>query len=251
MAHYIDYYLAKAQISSQNVFLVLSPPWFSSYERTFLWVAGFKPGLAIYVAKSCGVQLNTDQSVIGILTTSQSVRFLAGIAQLQLRIRSDHTEETRSGCTTDHANNSHPEYDSFCFEIEPDQGRDIHFLEELLGNDSIPLLENESSNFDHHDDPSFPLPPPEPPDVKFFFDFEPNSEELISAVINNTDELNEDECFDPGGDFDVFANIEDGDYFPFISVIRIFLPYLIYPEVSPLLFSVRSEDTIFNPDISI
>nr|GEX93973.1 hypothetical protein [Tanacetum cinerariifolium] len=52
---------------------------------------------------------------------------------------------------------------------------DIHFLEELLGNDSIPLPENESSNFDHHDDPSFPLPPPKPPDVEFFFDFESNS----------------------------------------------------------------------------
>nr|GEV14560.1 hypothetical protein [Tanacetum cinerariifolium] len=36
----------------------------------------------------------------------------------------------------------------------------------LLSDDSIPLLENESSNFDHHDDPSFPRPPPEPPDVE-------------------------------------------------------------------------------------
>ncbi|GJU80334.1 DOG1-like protein 4 [Tanacetum coccineum] len=166
MTHYHDYFLAKAQISNQNVFLVLSPPWFSSYERTFLWLAGFKPGLAIYVVKSCGVQLNTNQSdrmdrltakikneegkiterlalleqqmvsppmlalarmggrevngmmdnvdtvvdrladgmeclvacadylrektvakVIRILTTGQSVRFLAGVAQLQLRIR--------------------------------------------------------------------------------------------------------------------------------------------------------------------
>nr|GEU86440.1 hypothetical protein [Tanacetum cinerariifolium] len=76
---------------------------------------------------------------------------------------------------------------------------DIHFLEELLVNDSIPLLKNESSNFDHHDDPLFPRPPPEPLDVEFFFDFEPNSEELILAVMNNIDELNEDECFDPGG----------------------------------------------------
>nr|GFC25008.1 hypothetical protein [Tanacetum cinerariifolium] len=33
---------------------------------------------------------------------------------------------------------------------------DIHFLEELLSSDSISLLENESSNFDHYDDPSFP-----------------------------------------------------------------------------------------------
>nr|GEZ30757.1 hypothetical protein [Tanacetum cinerariifolium] len=70
--------------------------------------------------------------------------------------------------------------------------------EELLVDDSIPLPKNESSNFDHHDDPSFPCPPLKPPDVEFFFDFDPNSGELISAVINNIDELNEDECFDLG-----------------------------------------------------
>nr|GFD06268.1 hypothetical protein [Tanacetum cinerariifolium] len=34
----------------------------------------------------------------------------------------DHSEETRSGNTT-HADNSLLEYDSFCFEIEPDQER--------------------------------------------------------------------------------------------------------------------------------
>nr|GEX42208.1 hypothetical protein [Tanacetum cinerariifolium] len=52
-----------------------------------------------------------------------------------------------------------------------DSEGDIHFLKELLVNYSISLVENKSSNFDHHDDPSFPRPPPEPPDVEFFFDF--------------------------------------------------------------------------------
>nr|GEW40608.1 reverse transcriptase domain-containing protein [Tanacetum cinerariifolium] len=127
---------------------------------------------------------------------------------------------------------------------------DIHFLEELLSNDSLLLPENESSNFDHQDDQLFPRPPPKPPDVEFFFDLEPNSGEVISAVINNIDELNEDECFDLGGEIDVFANIEDDDYFPFIFVIRIFLPYIVYPEVSPLLLFAGSEDTIFYSGIS-
>nr|GEU78646.1 hypothetical protein [Tanacetum cinerariifolium] len=130
-----------------------------------------------------------------------------------------------------------------------DSEGDIHFLEELLVNDSIP--ENESFDFDHQNDPLFPRPPSEPSDVEFFFDFEPNSGEVISAVINNIDELNEDECFDPGGEINIFANVEDDDYFPFIFVIRIFLPYLIYPEVSPLLLSAGSEDTIFDPGISV
>nr|GEV93382.1 hypothetical protein [Tanacetum cinerariifolium] len=71
--------------------------------------------------------------------------------------------------------------------------------------------------------------------------------ELISAVMNNINELIEDECFDPGGgEIDVFSNVEDDDYFPFIFFIRIFLPYLTYPEVSPLLLSAGSEDTIFD-----
>nr|GFA42568.1 hypothetical protein [Tanacetum cinerariifolium] len=132
-----------------------------------------------------------------------------------------------------------------------DSEGDIHFLEELFSNDPIPLPENESFNFDHYDEPSFPRTPPKQPDVEVFFDFEPDSGELISAVINNIDELIEDECFDPGGgEIDVFANVKDDDYFPFIFVIRIFLPYLIYPEVSPLLLFTGSENTIFDPGIS-
>nr|GEY31547.1 Ty3/gypsy retrotransposon protein [Tanacetum cinerariifolium] len=80
-----------------------------------------------------------------------------------------------------------------------DSERDIYFLEELISNDSVSLPENESSDFDHQDNPSFPRPPPKPPHVEVFFDVEPNSRELISAVTNNIDELNEYECFDPGG----------------------------------------------------
>nr|GEV34344.1 hypothetical protein [Tanacetum cinerariifolium] len=105
-----------------------------------------------------------------------------------------------------------------------DSSPKFDYLEEgifiFLKNCSTSLiLENESSNFDHHDDLSFPRPPPEPPDVEFLFDFEYNSGELISAVMNNIDELNEDECFDPGGEINVFENIEDDDYFSFIFVI--------------------------------
>nr|GEV17693.1 hypothetical protein [Tanacetum cinerariifolium] len=132
-----------------------------------------------------------------------------------------------------------------------DSEGEIHVLEELLVNDSISISKNESLNFDHQDDPSFPRPPPEPSDVEFLFDLEPNSGEVIAAVINNIEELNEDKCFDPGGEIDIFANVEDDDYFPFIAVIRIVLPYFIYLEVSPLLLFVESEDTIFDHGISV
>nr|GEZ39116.1 hypothetical protein [Tanacetum cinerariifolium] len=47
----------------------------------------------------------------------------------------DHSEETRSGNTT-HADNSLPEYDSFCFEIEPDQERLINLVKNDISDDS-------------------------------------------------------------------------------------------------------------------
>ncbi|GJU79701.1 reverse transcriptase domain-containing protein [Tanacetum coccineum] len=154
---------------------------------------------------------------------------------------SDHTEETRSGSTTTHANNSLPEYDSFLFEVEPDQGGLISIV--ISDNSNDPLLELpefESFHFDLYDDPSFPRPPPEPPDVEISLIIETDA-----PVINNFDELNEDECFDPGGGE---INVEVDDSFTFVT--RTFLPYLTYPEVSPLLSSTKNEDTIFDPDIS-
>nr|GEW85296.1 reverse transcriptase domain-containing protein [Tanacetum cinerariifolium] len=126
-----------------------------------------------------------------------------------------------------------------------DSEGEIDVVEELLVDNFISSSENKISYFDQ-DDPSFLRPPQEPPDVKF--DIKPNSGEEISAVMNDNDEL---ECFDPGGEINVFTNDEDDDYFPFIFVIRIFLPYLIYPEIFPLLLSAASEDTIFDPELML
>nr|GEV26898.1 hypothetical protein [Tanacetum cinerariifolium] len=170
----------------------------------------------------------------------------------------DHTEETRSGNTT-HADNSLPEYDSFCFEIEPDQERltnvvkgnisdntsnnplleeadlflafdnsirpgiknvaddsegDIRFLEELLIDNSI--LSHQSSDSYFEDNPSILWPPPEPPDA------ETDAGEEIPVVMNNKDKFDENEDYH----FFMFDNV-----FSFLSV--------------------ESEDTIFDPGISV
>nr|GEV80555.1 hypothetical protein [Tanacetum cinerariifolium] len=142
----------------------------------------------------------------------------------------DHTEETRSGNTT-HANNSLPEYDSFCFEIKPNQERliyvlknnipddsndplleeadlflasdnsippgiknfvdnsegDIHFLEELLIDDSILSHESSDSNFENN--PSIPRPPPKPPDAKT------DVGEESPVVMNDKDKFDKDYNF--------------------------------------------------------
>ncbi|GJV76263.1 hypothetical protein Tco_1507847, partial [Tanacetum coccineum] len=158
--------------------------------------------------------------------------------------------ETRSGSTTTHANNSLPEYDSFLFEIDPDQGGVINVV---ISDD--PLLELPKFE-SFHFDTSFPRPPSEPPDVEFCLYFEPDAPAIDNfndlnddqrgnaPVIDNFNELNDDQR---GSEIDFSQNVEDDDSFTF--VIRTFLPFLIYPEVSPLSCSTGSEDTIFDPGI--
>ncbi|GJT22019.1 reverse transcriptase domain-containing protein [Tanacetum coccineum] len=102
-------------------------------------------------------------------------------------------------------------------ESDFDSEEEIIFLDNLL-NDDISIPEYE----------------------RFTVDIEPDA-----PVINNFDELNEDECFDPGGGE---INVEVDDSFTFF--IRTFLPFLTYPKVSPLLPSSRSKDTIFDLGIS-
>ncbi|GJV41756.1 hypothetical protein Tco_1420196 [Tanacetum coccineum] len=71
-------------------------------------------------------------------------------------------------------------------ESDLDSEEDIVFLDNLVNEDPIPEYE------------------------RFTFDIEPDV-----LVINNFDDLNEDECFDPvGGEINVSQNIEDDDVTP-------------------------------------
>nr|GEZ68866.1 hypothetical protein [Tanacetum cinerariifolium] len=167
----------------------------------------------------------------------------------------DHIEETRSGDTT-HADNPLPEYDSFCFEIEPDQDRLINLvkndisdnssndplLEEadlfLAFNNSIPPgIENVADNSEgdvrfleelliddsilshESSDSNFeenPSIPRPPPEPP---DAETDAGEEIPVVMNNKDKF-------------------DKDYY-----------FFMYAKVFSLL-TIESEDTIFDPGIS-
>ncbi|GJU88785.1 hypothetical protein Tco_1301208 [Tanacetum coccineum] len=160
---------------------------------------------------------------------------------------SNHTEETSSGSTTTHANNSLPEYDSFYFEIEPDQGELTNVvMETILGEPCVHMLN---------------ILPTQP---TLDSDFIPSDDSLGSGleVFSGT----RNKIFDPGIFFEVQSKrflsqdtfsptyvslpFEDHHYLSFTYVIRTFLPYFTYPVNSPLLLSTRSEDTIFDPGIS-
>ncbi|GJU85513.1 hypothetical protein Tco_1293059 [Tanacetum coccineum] len=157
-----------------------------------------------------------------------------------------------------------------------DSEGDIRFLEELLNNDSLPLPENESSNLDHFNDPSPSRPPPEPPDVEVFFDFEPDTGVLTTKVVKGISEhyvlmpnilptlptLDPDLDFTPSHDslgsgnkiFDpgIFIEVQSErllsrDEFS-ISFIRDPLS-LVFDLLLP--FSSENEDKVFNPGILI
>ncbi|GKE55095.1 hypothetical protein Tco_1490251, partial [Tanacetum coccineum] len=84
-------------------------------------------------------------------------------------------------------------------------------------------------------EPSFLLPPPEPPDE--CLNFEPIL--VMKNVVLNEDFYQSKRTLP--------LNVEDINSFAF--VIWTFLPYFTYPEDSPLIFSFRSEDFVFDPGI--
>ncbi|GKE24165.1 hypothetical protein Tco_1435677 [Tanacetum coccineum] len=84
-------------------------------------------------------------------------------------------------------------------------------------------------------EPSFLLPPPEPPDE--CLNFEPNL--VMKNVVLNEDFYQSKKTLP--------LNVEDVDSFTFI--IWTFLPHFTYTEESPLIFSFRSENFVFDPGI--
>ncbi|GJV20437.1 hypothetical protein Tco_1369457 [Tanacetum coccineum] len=92
------------------------------------------------------------------------------------------------------------------------------------------LPENKSSIFK----PSSPRPPPEPPDV--CLNFKPDT------AMKNDEDFNQ-------GEIVLSLNVEDVNSFTF--VIWTFLPFFTYPEDSPVILSLKSEDLIFDPGIFV
>nr|GEY93808.1 reverse transcriptase domain-containing protein [Tanacetum cinerariifolium] len=100
----------------------------------------------------------------------------------------------------------------------------LHVDNSIL-NSKNELSDKEASDFDN---PSFPRPPPEPPDDEF--DFKLNSGEEISVVMNDNDEL---ECLDPRDEIDVSTNekmmiiflscLSFEFFFHILSILRCFL----------------------------
>ncbi|XP_027928927.1 protein DOG1-like 4 [Vigna unguiculata] len=61
ICHYGQYFEEKSKIAHHDIFLIFSPPWFSSLEQSFLWVGGFKPGVAFQIVNTALGDLTQDQ----------------------------------------------------------------------------------------------------------------------------------------------------------------------------------------------
>nr|GFA53493.1 reverse transcriptase domain-containing protein [Tanacetum cinerariifolium] len=115
-----------------------------------------------------------------------------------------------------------------------DSDGEVHAVDDLQVDNFIQNSEHESAESEDSDfdNPSIPLPPPEPPDKEF--DFEITFAKEISVVRNTIVKF---ECIDARVKFDVF-NDENNDLSYFMFVI-------FDKEFS--LLSAESEDTIFDP----
>nr|GEZ68206.1 hypothetical protein [Tanacetum cinerariifolium] len=116
---------------------------------------------------------------------------------------------------------------------EVDAAKELH-VDNSISNSENDLSDTEEFDFDN---PSIPRPPPEPPDAEF--DFELDSREKISVVMNTIVKF---KCLDPRVEFHV-SNDENDDYSSFM--------FVIYSKVFSFLLSAESEDTIFDPGISV
>nr|GEY69405.1 hypothetical protein [Tanacetum cinerariifolium] len=202
--------------------------------------------------------LNDNPTPDRVLNSFESDSFLLNYFSPEFETFCDHSEETRSGNTT-HADNSFPEYDSFCFEIEPDQERLINLVKNNIPDDSSndPLLE-EADLFLASDNS---IPPgienfaddPEG-DIRFLEELLIDDSILSHQSFDSNFEDNPsiprpppeppDAETDAGEEIPVMMNEkdEDVDYSSFI--------FAIYPEMFSLLLSAESEDAIFDPGIS-
>ncbi|KAI3732340.1 hypothetical protein L1987_63544 [Smallanthus sonchifolius] len=61
LAHYQEYYEEKSRIANHDVALVFSPPWFSCFEQSFFWIAGFKPALAFRIVGGSVQDMSPEQ----------------------------------------------------------------------------------------------------------------------------------------------------------------------------------------------
>nr|GEV32008.1 reverse transcriptase domain-containing protein [Tanacetum cinerariifolium] len=130
-----------------------------------------------------------------------------------------------------------PDVENYDSDGEVDAVDDLR-VDNSISNYEHEFSESEDSDFDN---PSIPLPPPEPLDEEF--DFESDFGNEISIVRNTIVEF---ECIDARVKFDVF-NDENDDYSYFMFVIFDKMFSFLFPESEDTIFDLESSTKNFVP----
>nr|GEY01124.1 hypothetical protein [Tanacetum cinerariifolium] len=183
--------------------------------------------------------------------------------------------------------NSLPEFETFCFEVEEISSgsttthSDISLLEyEVFHDDHV--KEISSGNPTTHSDSSLyasfifdlsinPFPPADRSDFYeftdelipfispqkydcFLFNIEPNSRDFTMDVVDDicpTKEPQVHNALPTHPTLQLNLKFQPSSEYLFTYVVWIFLPFLVYSVVPHYLLSLRNEDTIFDPGICI
>ncbi|GKF09044.1 hypothetical protein Tco_0043268, partial [Tanacetum coccineum] len=144
---------------------------------------------------------------------------------------SDHTKETSSGSTTTHVDNSLTEYDSFHFEIEPDQGELSRVVMETIFGE--PRVHVPNVLLTH-------------PTLYQDSDFSPSDDSLRSDLEVSFPSGTRNKIFDPG----IFFEVQSKRFLSRDSFSISFISNPLCPVIGTLLpFSSENEDKVFNPGI--
>ncbi|MCD7447040.1 hypothetical protein HAX54_021673 [Datura stramonium] len=125
LAHYQEYYEEKSRMTQRNVFLVFSPPWFSPLERSFLWIAGFSPGLAFTLVTDSVIDLSENQveriNWLKHETEAQAKLLMEELAEIQESVATPPLQELarRIGMQLLYADNVNVEIEDVDGNLEP------------------------------------------------------------------------------------------------------------------------------------
>lgn len=88
LSHYQEYYQEKTKLVNSDVFVCFSPPWLTSFERSLLWISGFKPSMVFPLVKnSVGEFLSDEQSHRIELVRAEITRGERDMEQAMARIQ--------------------------------------------------------------------------------------------------------------------------------------------------------------------
>nr|GEX21506.1 hypothetical protein [Tanacetum cinerariifolium] len=159
---------------------------------------------------------------------------------------------------TNTSNNSLPEFETFCFDVEEISSgsttthSDSLFYASFIFDLSInPLPPTDMSDFYEFTDELIPFI--SPPEYNCFLaKVEPNSRDFTKDVVEDISPTKEPQIHNAlptHPNLQLNMKFQLSSEYLFTYVVWIFLPFLVYSVVPHYILSLRNEDTIFDPDI--